>query len=148
MEYQLDATCLFSKFGFERGNLFSNYEDSALHDFVDKFVEGSGGFCNHDLLVEIVEHFLLPMLVEPVEVSRIETCHNPIRAVGYERLRSFFYEGQEMTGIDLKYHLNKEVVVTVTTDDIIGFFTSRRERQALELLLGSHSVEQSGRARL
>ncbi len=64
------ASDLYSKFGFEDGD--------KLHDFAWRF--GIRRF-KHELLREIVMHFLLPVLPAPVELYTLSTCHNPVRVV-------------------------------------------------------------------
>lgn len=64
---RFQTSCLISKFGFEDGDLFLNWE--CLPPGVD----------DTELLVAVVKKFIVPQLHEQVELFPLETCHNPVR---------------------------------------------------------------------
>lgn len=72
-ELCLPASDLWSKFGFEDGDIFTNH---GLYEF-----EPSDRA--DDLLSELIRRYLLPLCPERVVLSRVVTCHNPIRAEAY-----------------------------------------------------------------
>lgn len=71
----LDADSLLSKWGFSDGEALSDW-------WWDRFDE-SPAFNDHDLLHALVMAYLVPAIRDAgyeVEIVRIETSHNPVRA--------------------------------------------------------------------
>lgn len=86
----LFADDLWSKFGFGDGDCL----DDILFDAEDESdwpwanlqprqVAGRDDefHIDHELLIRVVERFLVPQFPVPVALERVGTCHNPIRAV-------------------------------------------------------------------
>jgi hypothetical protein len=74
MVLRLHSKDLLSKWGFEDGDILINrMYDKQFSEVIQ--VE------HHDLLFEAVGRFMLPALRQRVCVRRIETSHNPVRAV-------------------------------------------------------------------
>jgi hypothetical protein len=71
----LRAEDLFSKSGFLDGDLLGE-----IWPALDYPLLGQAEPSESDVLVRLVETYLLPALPVPVPVERYATCHNPIRA--------------------------------------------------------------------
>jgi hypothetical protein len=84
----LCADSLFRNWGFADGDML---EDFLLEHFPcvieggqQRYGEDDYGF-QHNLLITLVEGFLLPALPRPVDCYRIHSIHSPIRARDLER---------------------------------------------------------------
>ena len=75
----LDASSLFHKWGFDDGDLLGGVLLEGGYDPVGRPRCAHLSF-DHEVLARCVEGHLLPVLPIKVEVERIGTCHNPIRA--------------------------------------------------------------------
>lgn len=71
----LFSSSLLSKFGFNDGE-----EPDDVWDLLDRAGQTDLADNWHEVLIQLVEEYLLPALDQRVEVMRIETNHNPIRA--------------------------------------------------------------------
>jgi hypothetical protein len=78
---RLEANCLFSKYGFEDGDILSDiiWDMDIDHTKIMKF-ELRGHDLSHAVLIKLVEERLLPILPRHIVTDRIITAHNPIRA--------------------------------------------------------------------
>lgn len=73
--FTLRATDLYSKFGFEDGDMFMNF-------MWDEFGYGRAEHMT-DPLIALVKTYLLPLLPEGMDVEEYASAHNPIRATDY-----------------------------------------------------------------
>ncbi len=87
----LYSWCLLSKWGFNDGDLFDEYD------------------LNHNFLCAVVKRKLIPKLEQKVEIISMETIHNPIRAktVDGVDVTKFWYDDTNSIGLS-----PKEVIVT------------------------------------
>lgn len=77
-ELALRSMCLFSKYGFNDGDVPDTFLDYCDDHQLEYPATGESGW--HLLLVDLVDQLLVPLLPAPVEAYRIGTIHNPIRA--------------------------------------------------------------------
>ena len=75
----LDASSLFNKWGFDDGDLLGAVLLKGGYDPAGRPMCAHLTF-DHEVLARCVERHLLPVLPIKIEVERIGTCHNPIRA--------------------------------------------------------------------
>lgn len=68
---RLEASCLWSKWGFGDGDSVGYFCDANNIDL--------RGRDDHAVLGELVERYLLPAMKHKVTTQRMMTCHNPIR---------------------------------------------------------------------
>jgi hypothetical protein len=81
----LFAVSLCSKWGFADGDLLTSdpYYEWLLQDLgVDQ--RRPLFMFQHEVLCDLVEKYLLPLLPVPVTVERVSTSHNPIRATSID----------------------------------------------------------------
>lgn len=105
---KLFSACLLSKWGFDDGDLFS--------DFVFRY-GGPDAPDDGSVLVAAVKAYLLPKLKQSVEVVEIETSHNPIRALRVDGGRVDWY----LHNPDIKLEPES---VEITEQDIFALFPS------------------------
>jgi hypothetical protein len=66
---------LWSKFGFGDGDAFDFLDEDLGVDFK--------GFTAHEVLVATIRRYVLPVVTPSIEVEVFQTCHNPVRVVGW-----------------------------------------------------------------
>lgn len=72
----LAASCLYSKYGFEDGDILAETMFDAQLDSVE-------GVDDHKAIEKLVREYLLPALPDKVETEFCITIHNPVRAVDW-----------------------------------------------------------------
>lgn len=92
----LCAEDIFTKYGFEDGDLLSNHLS-----VIDIWIEN-----DHETLCWIVRHTLLPAIPFRLEVEEIDTHHNPIRAT-----KEYMHLAEQVEAMNIK--------ATVSLDDVM-----------------------------
>ena len=72
----LAASCLYSKYGFEDGDILAETMFDAQLDSVE-------GVDDHKAIEKLVREYLLPALPDKVEIEFYCTIHNPVRAADW-----------------------------------------------------------------
>jgi hypothetical protein len=98
----LFADNLYSKWGFHDGDILNDAW----------YALGLSGD-RHEVLCQLVEERLLPILPHPVKTERISTCHNPIR-VEDEHLEDNSRLSNENTSVDITYQDIRECAVRLS----------------------------------
>lgn len=105
-KFTLDAESLLSKWGFGDGDALSdwwwdNYEEDAPFD-------------DHEVLYELVIAYLAPAIQDSardVEIVRVETIHNPVRASTLDGVQVDHYSSRA-------WHIDPPISVQVTRRQI------------------------------
>ena len=109
--FLLDAESLLSKWGFGDGD--------ALNDWWWDNYDEDPPFNDHDMLHALVVTYLVPAIhdaAREVEIIRIHTNHNPVRADTFDGEQVDHYSGRE-------WRIDPPIYVEVTRAQIESFIT-------------------------
>ncbi|MFK4760315.1 hypothetical protein ACI3KS_05205 [Microbacterium sp. ZW T5_45] len=110
--FTLDAEGLLSKWGFGDGDALDDW-------WWDNFDE-EPPFNDHDMLHALVVTYLVPAICDAareVEVFRLETIHNPVRARTLDRVEVDHYSTQDR-------RIDPPITVAVTKQQILDLAES------------------------
>jgi hypothetical protein len=81
----LHASSLASKYGFEDGEIISNYFLYSTN-YKDVVINWHDTSDSNECLYQLVKHYLLPLLPNVTIYKMKSTCHNPVRTEDIEKV--------------------------------------------------------------